>query len=100
MPDESDDAREWVVEPPAPGEVTLFMAAGDGVELTDEQQAAISALVESLEASDAEVAGHAACPSLICRLECTLKSCDVLTKPVSSAATGGFTLMASFGRAQ
>ena len=42
MADDSDDVREWVVEPPAPGEVTLFMATGDGVELTDEQQAAIS----------------------------------------------------------
>jgi hypothetical protein len=102
MPDGQE--RQWVVEPPAPGEVRLFVATGDGVDLTDEQQAAISALVETFEASDPEVMGlascsRATCPSLICRLDCTLKSCDVLTKP-AAATTGAFTLTASFGRPQ
>ena len=58
MADENEAGRRWVVEPPvASGEISLYMAVGDGADLNDEQQAALSALLRSLEAADAEVVG-------------------------------------------
>ena len=45
-----------------PGEVSLHLAFGEGVQLTEEQEAAVSALLRSLEAVDAEVTGLAKCP--------------------------------------
>ena len=110
MPDENE-GRQWIIEPPpGPGEVSLYLACGDQVELTDEQEAAVSALLRSLEVEDSEVIGHGKpCPSRagcseysICSLSCGKVSCGGLscglTSPKIAAATGGgsWDLMGSF----
>lgn len=82
MPDQDEGGR-WIVAPAGPGEISLHMAFGEGVELTGDQQEALGKLLRSLEARDQEVTGHAmgeSCPSLICSLGgCgKLGSCDVL----------------------
>jgi hypothetical protein len=83
MADESQSSRQWIVEPPpGPGEVALYMATGDGVDLNAEQEAALSALIRSLEAGDPEVMGHSPeCPSNIssCNpLKCPSVTCGIL----------------------
>jgi hypothetical protein len=65
------DEREWVVEPPGAGEITLRIAVGEGVELTDEQEAALNELVHALEVGEAEVVGHAMTHD--CTLTCAPK---------------------------
>ncbi len=113
MPDEHE-GRQWIVEPPpAPGEVSLYLAVGDGVDLTDEQQAALSELLRTLETGDAEVIGHgqpcptrAGCseysvchPALQCgKVVCGGLMCTSLSKSVTSSTTGGtsWNLMGSF----
>jgi hypothetical protein len=76
MADEGQSSRQWIVEPPpGPGEVSLYMAAGEGVDLTAEQEAALGALIQSLEAGDPEVTGHTdSCPD-------NLSSCNPLKCP-------------------
>jgi hypothetical protein len=59
MPDESIDQSKWLVDPPGPGQIAVHVALGEGVELTDEQRAALDALLTSLQQSDEEVAGYA-----------------------------------------
>ena len=76
MPDESDAGRRWVVEPPGPGEVSLHMAVGEGVDLTAGQEAALSELVRSLESSDAEVTGHDVAARCGAFSSCTGKQCN------------------------
>src|SRR5438477_12570191 len=77
MPDENQDERRWIVEPPpGPGEVSLYVACGEGVDLTSEQEAALAALLRSLEQIDPEVTGYAIAAG------CTPQSdCDTLTCP-------------------
>ena len=94
--------RRWVVEPPGPGEVSLHLAVGDGVILTPEQETALTELLRSLEAADAEVTGHAAgtkqggCNIYDCdRLSCTKVRCGALAG-LTSAAGGGWSLMGRF----
>src|SRR5438045_9054473 len=61
---EDDEGRQWIVEPPGQRQVSLHVAVGEGTELTGEQQAALAALLQSLEASDPEVTGHGSrCPT-------------------------------------
>ena len=107
MSDENAAVRRWIVEPPiASGEISLFMAVGDGAELTEEQQAALSALLRSLEAGDTEVVGLTSprCPadSSSCKqLKCGKVSCGALACEITrvSAAAGlgqGWSLMGSF----
>lgn len=107
MSDESKSERRWVVEPsPAQGEISLYMACGDGVELTADQESALSALLLTLEDSDAEVVGHSKnCPELsICNpLSCGKVGCypglqcNTLTRSGSVSASLGWSLMGSFG---
>ena len=109
MSDETQGERRWIVEPqPAPGEVALYMAFGDDVELNDEQQAALSALLRVLEDHDAEVAGYQdpACPKdevtwckpLQCtRVKCTDLICMPLSSGLSSVQATSWNLMGSFG---
>ena len=82
MAEQDPEARRWVVEPPGPGEVSLHFVAGEGVELTAEQETALGSLLESLEANDPEVTGHAGgCPALVVRcpsLGCSGVSCGAL----------------------
>ena len=63
-----EQRREWVVKPPGAGEVMLQLAVGEGVELTDDQKAALNELLQALEGGEAEVVGH----SMIhdCTLSC------------------------------
>ncbi len=103
------ESRRWIVDPPtAPGEVSLHLAVGDGVGLTADQEAALSALLRTLEAGDPEVVGHSAnCPkkSFCDPLSCTKMSCSPLEclglSRAASAATvpaaaAGWNLMGSF----
>jgi hypothetical protein len=100
MPDDDDDAREWVVDPPGPGEILFQITAGEGAELTPEQEEAVYELMRSLEA--AEVVGHATakCPHLVvCNPKtCPPLSCNVLKcNLISTGFTGGTSIMGSFG---
>ncbi len=107
MPDENQAERRWIVEPPpAAGEVSLYLALGDDVDLTDEQQAALGALLRSLEAHDAEVTGlDSSCPKdditwcqpLQCsRVVCGTLVCWPLSKALGATASSGWSLMGSF----
>jgi hypothetical protein len=107
MPDDADRERQWLVEPPpAPGEVSLFVAVGDGVQLTPEQEAALGALLRSLESNDADVVAYAAdtpkcdlmtdCTPLTCKdVHCTL-GCHPLSPKISATAASAWSLMGSF----
>jgi hypothetical protein len=106
MADGDAASREWVVEPPGPGEVLFHIATGDGVSLTEEQENAVFELMRTLEAEDAEVSGHAKpkCPNLqTCDvkscppLDCGVLSCGQLATKLSGA--GGFSIMGSFNPA-
>lgn len=109
MPDETE-SRQWIVEPPPrPGEISLYLACGDEVELSPEQEAALSALLRSLEYDDAEVVGHGTCtskagcgeysacwPSLTCgKVTCGLLMCN-LSGAAAPAGSGSWSLMGSF----
>jgi hypothetical protein len=97
VPDEQ--ARHWVVEPPAPGEISLHIALGDGVQLTPEQETALVELVRSLETDDAEVVGHSPtgctrlsrCPDLMCEPLCEQVRCSL------SNVGQGWNVMGTFG---
>ena len=108
MSEEQQHERRWIVEPPAVGEVSLYLAGGDGVTLTPEQEAALSALLRSLEVADAEVTGHAGIcdaltttPTNCIKLKCTKVTCGLWCQPltaVSGAAAGssGWDIVGSF----
>jgi hypothetical protein len=111
MADEEGRTRQWIVEPPpAAGEVSIYLAVGEGVDLTAEQQAALEALLRTLEMGDAEVVGHAGscgdlitdCDPLTChKVNCSSLDCG-LNKPKSSLTSLGgqsWALMGSFGPA-
>jgi len=76
MPDENDASRRWIVAPPGPGQVSFHMAVGEGVDLSPEQEAALSELMRALESSDAEVSGHAIAGKCSAYASCTEKSCS------------------------
>jgi hypothetical protein len=77
---ESEGGREWIVEPPGRGEISLHVELGEGARLTREQEAALGALLASLETADAEVTGLQACnPVRSCtKLLCNLTTCNGL----------------------
>jgi hypothetical protein len=112
MPDERDEdeaTRHWIVEPPpAPGEVSLYVAFGDGVELTQEQQVALNGLLRSLESRDLEVVGHdgcymnqLSCTGLSCtKVSCSWLDCNKMGQKVANTAAanaGSWALLGSFG---
>lgn len=66
--------HEWIVEPPGAGEVKVQLAVGEGVELTDEQKAALNELLQALEGEEAEVVGHSMVHN--CNLSCGELKCD------------------------
>src|SRR5256885_2140021 len=104
MPDEEEGARRWIVEPPGPGEVAFHLSIGEGVELTEEQEQALSDFVKSLETSDAEVTGHGKtgpcawkCTDHSCKpVKCATLICDGLTSELTASAGGSWSLMGSF----
>jgi hypothetical protein len=107
---ENEGERRWVVEPPAPGEVSFHMAFGEGVDLTEEQEAALSELMRTLETNDAEVTGLAAntkcsaystCTDKSCKpVRCSTFVCHGLTAQISAAGGGAWNLMGSFSPGQ
>src|SRR5690348_11203531 len=106
MAGDSGDARRWVVDPPPqPGEISIHMACGDGIDLNPEQEAALGALLRSLEAGDAEVVGHSkGCPKLseclglsCTKMSCNPLQCSSLDRSIASTGTGGWNLMGTFG---
>ena len=97
MPDENQDERRWIVEPPpGPGEVSLYLACGEGVDLTEEQEVALAALLRSLELIDQEVTGHMDCsPQSSCHpLSCPKVKCSLGCHPLN--ITGGVTSAGSW----
>ena len=89
MPDDPGE-RQWIVEPPGPGEVALHFAVGDGVELTDGQLAALTTLLASFEGEDAEVAGYSTgCPTVKCgpSYSCPGLSCPRLNANIAPTGT-------------
>jgi hypothetical protein len=95
--------RQWVVEPPpSAGEVALFVAFGDGVELTPEQYEALNSFIATLEQKDAEVAGYVkVCPKqgpdcgpLICH---TLQTGGCSAYVAGTSTTSSWSLMGTFG---
>jgi hypothetical protein len=100
---ENQGERQWIVAPPGRGEVSLNLALGDGVQLSDEQEAALGALLESLETADAEVAGLAKCTknNTCTKLECSLADCNGLRCGTleTKLMGGGISLMGTFGPA-
>jgi hypothetical protein len=103
MADENERGRQWIVEPPEPGAVSLHVAFGEGVDLTPEQQQALGNLLRTLEAGDADVMGLAKCDGHVtnCTLQCgkvrcgTLE-CGPLTKGVTSMGTEQWNLMGTY----
>jgi hypothetical protein len=103
MSEHQSGPRQWVVEPPpAAGQTALYVACGEGVELTDEQEAALGALLRSLE--DADVVGFAGNECVQCwPLKCTRLDCGRLYCNLNqlSGSGPGWNLMGSFSpRAQ
>ena len=103
---ENQGERQWIVEPPEPGEVSVHLAFGEGVQLTKEQETAVGALLRSLEAVDAEVTGLAKCPkqavcdSLTCDpVNCTSLKCGTLKSSLQITA-GSWNIMGTFGGLQ
>ena len=81
MPEESDqtDSAQWLVEPPGAGEVFLYVAAGEGAEVSDAARAALNTLMRELQRSEVEgFAGEPPCPQFdICfPYNCTLANCQ------------------------
>ena len=98
---ENEGERQWIVEPPPPGQVALHLAFGDGVQLTAEQEAAVGELIRTLESSDPEVTGltkcteQSTCTNLKCTpVNCNLKCGDLKTKVMD--VSGGWNLMGNF----
>ena len=92
--------RQWIVEPPEPGEVALHLAFGEGVKLTPEQEAAVGELLRTLEAVDADVTGFAKCTkqSTCTNLTCDPVVCNLKCGTLSglTAGGGGWNLIGSF----
>ena len=73
-----EQRHEWIVEPPGAGKIMLQLSVGEGVELSDEQKAALSELLQALEGEEAEVVGHSMVQD--CTLTCSGSlSCSGLT---------------------
>ncbi len=95
--------RQWIVEPPAAGEVSFHMAVGEGVDLTAEQEAALSELMRTLESNDAEVTGHrqpcklSSCNQKSCKpVRCATFICHFLTAELTAEASAPWNLMGTF----
>ena len=103
---ENQNERRWIVEPPAAGEVSLFLAFGEGVELSPEQEVALSELMRSLETDDAEVTGHAKCALSTCDhkscnpVKCATFICNDLTSKLTGGVGSSWSIMGSFSPIQ
>lgn len=68
QPEPPEDLR-WLLEPPAPGEVHVHVAVGEGAQLTPEVREAIEQLLTRLHEAESDVSGF-----------CRLITCDALSK--------------------
>jgi hypothetical protein len=80
MADESADDTRWLLQPPEPGRVQIYVRIGEGAELDESQRAAIETLVG--EVFDAEVEGFAVtrCRPLSCEPRSTTCAADYCGK--------------------
>lgn len=93
MSDESSDDRSWLLQPPEAGTVRMTVEMGDGVELNDEQRAALDSLVSAFY--EGEVSGFALpprCRPFSCepnRTQCLEDYCGKLTCDIGFMPTTG-----------
>jgi hypothetical protein len=76
QPEGQEDLR-WLLEPPAPGAIKLYIAVGEGTELTPEARDAIETLTRMLEEQDTQ--GFAAGPRLTAAGSCSI-NCLILAR--------------------
>ena len=88
MSDEASEDLTWLLQPPEPGHLQIYIRAGEGTELTDEQRDALETLMGTLY--DSEVAGFALNET------CRPLSCQVLVNCMMKACTGYACEVASF----
>lgn len=91
MSDEPDDiGAEWLMEPPAPGEVQVYVKAGEGVELSPEARRALETLMMELQRSEVEGFEGPDCPGYwdCYPYSCTLKKCTPLYRRPCLVDTG------------
>ncbi len=113
MPVDDRGDRQWIVEPPPTvGEVSVYLACGEGVDLNAEQEAALGTLLRTLEARDADVTGYntpecpkygggcgdvSDCTGLKCgRVNCILNCIRLNTVRAAPAGGASWELMGSF----
>jgi hypothetical protein len=95
MAEESSDDLGWLLQPPEPGRMQIYVRLGEGVELDDKQRAALEALVGDVY--DSEVEGFAMlgerCRPLTCEPRMTTCAADFCGKFACEVG-----LMGMFGR--
>jgi hypothetical protein len=97
MADGERGEGSWLIDPPAPGHILLHVVTGDGVELGDEQRAAIEDLIARLGGGD-EVAGFDKCMSKCAPfISCKPKACIELS-PCSEFNSCAICQLAELGR--
>ena len=96
MADDDAGARQWIVEPPSPDEVIFHVSIGERVELTEDQERALSEFLESLETSDAEVTGFGCSRHGTKGTSCTKFSCSAVNCP-SAAPRASREGLSAFG---
>ncbi len=101
MTDEQGE-RRWIVDPPEPGEIKLHLSFGADVELTPEQETALSALMEALESRDSEVTAFEKCKESSCStksckpVRCSTFTCHFLSVEAVAGADQQWNLMGTF----
>jgi len=86
MTEKPPEDSTWVVQPPEPRQLQIYIAVGDGVELDEEQRAALEALVRAFEERDVEgFAFGADCPTV--STSCTIRPCANLCSPYTVTCT-------------
>jgi hypothetical protein len=99
---EEDEERRWIIDPPQAGEIKLHLSFGSDVELTSEQEAALSALMEALESSDSEVTAFDKCKESSCNtksckpVKCSTFTCHFLSVEELAGANQQWNLMGTF----
>ena len=101
MADESGSDPRWLTEPPAAGEVHVYVKAGEGVELSEAARGALERLIEEIQQRDVEgfALGATSCADLwknCYPFTCTLDNCKPLYSQPCLADTG--CKIAEFGR--
>jgi hypothetical protein len=87
MTNQSSGESRWLIEPPAPGEVILQIAVGEGIKVTEETQQAIEALLKQILGGETEGYATGCYPKCADLQSCTGYWCSSLNncKPLWSA---------------